>query len=74
VVDFGQGLDVNPAGPGRFVCAGDTAVNPQATPLPYGQDSQIGSVTCASRAAGVTCTNTTTGHGFFIAVQSYRLF
>jgi hypothetical protein len=74
VVDFGQGLAVNPSGPGRFVCAGDTALNPQATPLPYGQDSSVGSVTCASTTAGVTCTNTNTGHGFFIAVQGYRVF
>jgi glutamate/tyrosine decarboxylase-like PLP-dependent enzyme len=28
VVDFGQGLAVSGSGPGGFVCAGDTALNP----------------------------------------------
>jgi hypothetical protein len=74
VVDFGQGLAVNPSGRGRFVCAGDTALNPQATPLPYGHGSQIGSITCTSSTDGITCTNTNTGHGFFVAVQGYRTF
>jgi hypothetical protein len=74
VVDFGQGLAVNPSGSGRFVCAGDTALNPQATPLPYGTRSQIGSIACTSSTDGITCTNTNTGHGFFIAVQGYRVF
>jgi hypothetical protein len=74
VVDFGQGLAVNPSGRGRFVCAGDTTRDPQATPLAYGEDSTVGSVTCASRTEGITCTNTNTRHGFFIAVQGYRIF
>jgi hypothetical protein len=74
VVDFGQGLAVNPSGPGRFVCAGDTAMNPQAAPLAYGTHSTVGTVTCVSATEGITCTDTDTHHGFFIAVQSYRTF
>lgn len=74
VVDFGQGLAVNPSGRGRFVCAGDTALNPQAAALPYGRDATVGAVTCASRTDGITCTETRTGHGFFISVQGYRIF
>jgi hypothetical protein len=74
VVDFGQGLQVFRHGAGRVVCAGDTALNPTAKKLAYGTDSVAGPFRCASATAGITCTNTATGHGFFISIQSYRLF
>src|SRR5205085_6913333 len=32
-LDYGQGLEVGRSGPGRLVCAGDTALNPQARAL-----------------------------------------
>jgi hypothetical protein len=72
-VDFGQGLQVGPSGRGSFVCAGDTALDPQAPALPYGEDSHVASFTCASRTLGITCTNGD-GHGFFISAEFYRLF
>jgi len=72
-VDFGQGLQVRTSGRGGFVCAGDTALDPTAPPLAYGVDSRVGTFTCASRTAGITCTNAT-GHGFFISSVFYRLF
>ena len=74
IVDFGQGLEVGRSGPGRFVCAGDTALDPTGTPLAYGTASRFGSFTCVSRSTGMTCTDPTTGHGFFISIQSYRAF
>jgi hypothetical protein len=74
VVDFGQGLEVGHSGSGRFVCAGDTALDPTGTPLGYGTASQFGGFTCVSRSTGMTCTDPTTGHGFFISIQSYRAF
>ncbi len=73
-VDFGQGLEVEGSGAGRFVCAGDTALNPSATPLAYGSASRFGDFTCISRTTGMTCTEPATGHGFFISIQSYRTF
>jgi hypothetical protein len=73
-VDFGQGLIVERSGAGQFVCAGDTALDPSGTPLPYGTASTEGDFTCVSETAGVTCTNTGDGHGFFISRQYYRLF
>jgi len=73
-LDYGQGLTVGRSGSGTFVCAGDTALDPRNPVLPYGEDSRVGAVTCASREAGVTCTNADTGHGFFIARERYRLF
>jgi hypothetical protein len=56
------------------VCAGDTTIDPTAQALPYGTDSVVGSFQCESRSTGMTCTNTGTGHGFFISFASYRAF
>lgn len=74
IVDFGQGLIVGRSGRGRLVCAGDTALNPQARILPYGATDVVGSLACQSAVSGVTCTNRRTRHGFFISRQRYRLF
>jgi hypothetical protein len=74
IVDFGQGLAVDRSGSARFVCAGDTVMDPSATVLPYNTDTVVGEVSCASSANGMSCTNTRTGHGFFIAIQGYRIF
>jgi hypothetical protein len=74
VVDFGQGLIVAGAGLGRLVCAGDTTLDPAAQVLPYGTDTVAGGFRCASATSGMTCTSTRTGHGFFIAIQGYRVF
>jgi hypothetical protein len=65
---------VNPPGAGRFVCAGDTTLDPRAAPLAYGTDAQVGSIRCASRTDGMTCTNETNSHGFFISFARYRAF
>ncbi len=73
-LDYGQGLEVGRSGTGHLVCAGDTALNPQATPLGYGSSSRVDSITCASATNGMTCTNNVTGHGFFISIQGYRTF
>src|ERR1700685_160812 len=73
-VDFGQGLQVHGSGAGGFVCAGDTAMDPSAPKLAYGAESVEGPCRCASATTGMTCTDTMTGHGFFISIQSYRLF
>jgi hypothetical protein len=73
-VGYGQGLEV-PAGgaQARFVCAGDTALDPSASSLAYGAASRVGTSECISRTDGVTCVNQA-GHGFFISVQSYQVF
>lgn len=73
-VDFGQGLVVDRHGRATFVCAGDTALNPSGPVVAYGSSSKIGDLVCASRTSGMTCTNRSTGHGFFIARDRYRLF
>lgn len=73
VVDFGQGLEIAATGGARFVCAGDTAREPSSPKLAYGSASEFGPFTCRSRREGVTCTRDG-GHGFFISIQSYRIF
>ena len=72
-VDFGQGLAVSHDGRASFVCAGDTALDPSATALGYGEASEMGGTQCISRSEGITCANHS-GHGFFISIQSYQVF
>ena len=72
-VDFGQGLTVSHDGKASFVCAGDTTLDPTATPLEYGEASELGGTICMSRTEGITCANHV-GHGFFISIQSYKIF
>jgi hypothetical protein len=72
-VDFGQGLNVAHDGKASFVCAGDTTLDPSAKVLAYGEASELGGTICMSRSAGITCANHA-GHGFFISIQSYKIF
>jgi len=73
-VDFGQGLVVGRSGNGQFVCAGDTTLDPTAVSLAYGTATRIAGFECVSTFDGMTCANTASGHGFFIAIQGYRIF
>ena len=73
-VDYGQGILLASDEPARLVCAGDTALDPGAPALPYGARNVIGQLGCESSASGMTCRDTSSGHGFFISRQSYRLF
>jgi hypothetical protein len=71
-VDFGQGLVVGPHR-AELVCAGDTALGGKAV-LGYGESSEHGSYICLSNAAGITCANGETRHGFFLSREGYRIF
>ncbi len=72
-VDFGQGLEVPSSGAGRFVCAGDTALDPTAAKLAYGTSTGTGQITCTSAASGMTCKNSG-GGGFLISIQGYKVY
>jgi len=74
IVDYGQGLIVGTTGAARLVCAGDTAANPSAPVLAYGQADVIGALSCSSATTGMTCRSSRSGHGFFISRQRYRIF
>jgi len=41
--------------------------------LAYGQSHSVGSITCDSQPAGVTCTDADTGHFFRISRESYQI-
>lgn len=73
IVDFGQGIEIGASGEARFVCAGDTARDITAPKLAYGHATEAGGFTCESATTGMTCRRGD-GHGFFISIQSYRLF
>jgi hypothetical protein len=66
-LDWGQGLILGRTGPSRWVCAGDTALGSRNI-LAYGQTRRYGPFTCASRVAGLRCTNPA-GHGFQLSRQ-----
>ena len=72
-VDYGQGLEVAHDGEAGFVCAGDTALDPSASALAYGNASQVGGSECISRRKASPA-RTGAGHGFFVSIQSYQLF
>ena len=72
-LDYGQGIALSPSGKADFVCAGDTALGGPST-LGYGDVSRRGPLRCRSGQKGVTCTAATSGHGFFLSRESYRIF
>jgi hypothetical protein len=41
--------------------------------LDYGQTRSLGTITCGSEPAGVTCTDRSTGHFFRVSRDSYQL-
>jgi hypothetical protein len=71
---YGQGLIVGTTGRAHFVCAGDTALDPNGRALPYGRDSRVPGFTCHSATDGITCRSTRTGRGFFLNRERYRIF
>jgi hypothetical protein len=71
-LDYGQGIIVT-HDRAEFVCAGDTTLGAGDT-LAYGESVERGAYLCESANDGVTCTETETGHGFFISKQSFRIF
>jgi hypothetical protein len=73
-LDYGQGITVGRTGHAGFVCAGDTALDPTGPVLAYGRSLTLSGFTCQSTTAGMTCRRASTGHGFFLSIQGYRIF
>lgn len=46
----------------------------RAAVLPYGTALAVADFRCESAESGVTCYNTSTGHGFSLAREAYRIF
>lgn len=66
------GLALPAVGKPRFDCRTDVLVPTPQRVLNYGDSVTVGDVTCASATSGVTCTNSRTGHGFFVSRQSFE--
>jgi hypothetical protein len=73
-LDYGNSLSVPATGAAAFGCVGDTVQDPSAQVLAYGATLDAGSVRCLSAEVGVTCTQTSGGHGFTVSRGAYRLF
>jgi hypothetical protein len=72
-VSYGQGLEIV-NGDAVFVCAGDTALNPDADVVAYGDSISAGSLSCEVRFNGVNCSDGDSGHGFFLARESFDFY
>lgn len=72
-LDHGTVLAIEPEGPARFLCHGDTAFVDGATVVPYGGRISNGAFVCSSSEAGMSCSTAEGDHGFFLSRASYRL-
>lgn len=73
-VDYGQGVAVDQHGRAGYVCAGDTALDPTAPVLDYGDRISKGNIRCASKTKGMRCVNLDTKDGFFLSRDVVKLF
>lgn len=71
-LDYGSGLVIEAGGSAEFVCAGDTTLA-NGPVLEYGETNKIGSISCKSTEAAITCADDETGRGFSLSRQSYKL-
>jgi hypothetical protein len=73
-LDYGMAFVIGPGdGRGQVACVGDTALDPGAVVLGYGQQISLGGLTCWSDESGMTCTNAA-GHGFKVARRGQSVF
>jgi hypothetical protein len=61
-------------GPARAIDVTDTVRNPEAPVLAYGRSTRFGALRCTSRRRGITCRSLRSGHGFFVSVETVRMF
>jgi hypothetical protein len=71
-----HGFELRRTGAGTVTCSGGILYNPGTQRpsyqlLPYGATWRRGGFSCTSRTAGITC-RSASGHGLFIARQSWR--
>lgn len=70
---WGSQIDLDPGQPPHFECVGgELAVQPMPT-LDYGQKRSAGPFTCDSEPAGMSCTDSSTGHFFRLSHDSYQV-
>ena len=54
-------------------CRTDTLLGSNDPVLGYGQTRSVGPITCHSEEAGMTCTDSSSGHGFSLSRDGYQL-
>jgi hypothetical protein len=69
-----RALVLDEARKGKRIKVTDTVLDPKAKPLAYGKSTKFGRLRCTSRASGITCRSTKSGHGFTVAVNRQRVF
>ena len=72
-LSWGDAFVLDPTGPGRLFCHGDTVMDPSARVIPYGTQWRPYGFTCTSQTTGLTCVNAD-GHGFAISRASQKVF
>ncbi|OOL29653.1 hypothetical protein GQ85_24665, partial [Rhodococcus rhodochrous] len=76
MVNWGNGIRVQDAGPAEFMCSGGSVYTSGGDDpvLPSGSRLSKLGYTCETTDADVTCANDATGHGFTIAAGSNTTF
>jgi uncharacterized protein DUF6636 len=64
---------LEPGKPAQGECGGDPGAWAPPPTLGYGQTRSVGTLTCDSEPAGITCTDSSTGHFFRAAADSYQM-
>lgn len=72
-LSWGDAFVLDPTGPGRLLCHGDTVMDPSAPVIAYGTQWRAYGFICTSQTTGLTCVNRA-GHGFSLARAAQRVF
>jgi hypothetical protein len=70
---WGSEFSLDQGKPVELVCQGGVLTVPPMPTLDYGQTRSVGVITCDSEPAGMTCTDSSTGHFFRVSQESYQL-
>lgn len=69
--DWGNSIGIQADRPAGFLCVSDSTLGSDPV-LRYDTYVTDGDFRCESRADGLTCLDTASGNGFFLAAQEYR--
>jgi hypothetical protein len=70
---WGDRFTLAQGGQPELACHGDTMRSPDLKTLDYGETAFSGAIRCSNEPAGITCTDTSTGHFFRLSRESYEL-
>jgi Family of unknown function (DUF6636) len=70
---FGDQITMVHGSSAALVCHTDTTRGTGLPTLQYGDTRSVASLTCVSQPAGITCTDSDTGHFFRISRESYEV-